>query len=170
MWASGFSTPWSATVLLCRSTLCLTCLDCISSSWFVFVLISYPWSIHWLCNLCWFVLLHLGQSLFLDRFDYSGGSGAMKHILWLNIKKNAILLTKKMSALMNTSVWSFNSSMGTFTKSLATRFGLVQVVLHFNATMFLSQILSAMLMSWTVTGQSLIWLLLITYLKSIQDG
>ncbi len=60
---------------------------------------------------------------------------------------------------MYTSLQSFNSSSGTFTKSLATRSDLVQVVFPFNAATFLPQILSAVSMCLTVTGQSLIWLL-----------
>jgi len=79
-------------------------------------------------------------------------------------------LVKKMSAVRNTSLWSFNNSADTFTKSFTTGAGILQAVLPFNAAMLLPQILEAASMSWTITGQSLIWLLQITHLKSFIDG
>jgi hypothetical protein len=62
-------------------------------------------------------------------------------------------------------LWSFNSSTGTFTKSLATGSGLVWVVFPFNVVTFLTQILSAVSTCSTVTGESLIWLLQIIHLN-----
>ena len=87
----------------------------------------------------------------------------------LRLKNNGILFTKKMPSVKNTSLCIFSKSKGIFTESLVTVFGLLLVDFPFSAAMFLSQIFRETLTSFTVTGQSLIWFLLITFLKSFQD-
>jgi hypothetical protein len=65
---------------------------------------------------------------------------------------------------------NFRISFGTFIKSFATWIGLDVVVLPLSAATFFPQVLWATSTSCTVTGQSLIWLLWMTHLKSFWDG
>ena len=51
----------------------------------------------------------------------------------LEHEKEGYLVDKKMSAVKKTALWSLRSSFGTFTKSLATGMGLLQVVFPFKS-------------------------------------
>jgi hypothetical protein len=82
-------------------------------------------------------------------------------------KKN--LVHKETLSVKKTSL-CISKSVGTFTMSSVTRLGLFRVVFPFNAAIFFPLILSALSTSWTVTGQSLIWLLRMIHFKSFQNG
>ena len=90
----------------------------------------------------------------------------VKYIFWINALNTGILFTKKMLHVRNTSVCSFMSSTEIFTWSLATTFGFLQVILSFIVAIYLSYTFweTSTSLSWTITGNLLIWLPRITQL------
>ena len=74
-----------------------------------------------------------------------------------------------MYAVINTSLQSLTNSLGILTISSATWIGLLLVVFPLKPKMVLSQIARAMSISWTVTGQSIIFWLLTIHLKYLTD-
>jgi hypothetical protein len=74
--------------------------------------------------------------------------------LW--VRKNGILLTKKMSIAKVTILWSSHISVGISMTSCRTTGGVVLTVLPFNISMLRPHTFVAVLMSFAVRGQSLI--------------
>ena len=93
-----------------------------------------------------------------------------KHITRLWVRKNGILLTKKMSIAKVTILWISRISLGISMTSCRTTGGVVLTVLPFNIAMLRPHTVVAVCMSFAVRGQSLIMFDCRAHVMSESDG